>query len=80
VSACFDRQRTAPSGTLVVELTIDPRGRVVRANNLTSLGPPAIDACVVAAVRRWSFPAPAGGGVAVVRYPFQFAPVPLAWM
>jgi hypothetical protein len=33
-----------------------------------------VDACVVEAIRRWEFPKPDGGGVAIVTYPFQLAP------
>lgn len=34
------------------------------------LGNVRTEQCIVAAVRRWSFPAPDGGGVVIVTYPF----------
>jgi hypothetical protein len=33
-----------------------------------------VEACVVNAVKRWDFPAPDRGGLAMVSYPFTFAP------
>jgi hypothetical protein len=29
---------------------------------------------VVNAIKRWEFPAPTGGGLAIVSYPFTFSP------
>jgi hypothetical protein len=42
------------------------------------VGPPSTwkssgaESCVVQAVRRWEFPKPAGGGIVIVSYPFNF--------
>jgi hypothetical protein len=36
----------------------------------SSLRNEAVESCIVRAVRRWTFPAPDGGGVVVVNYPF----------
>jgi hypothetical protein len=31
-----------------------------------------VESCVVSAVKRWDFPKPTGGGIAIVSYPFNF--------
>jgi hypothetical protein len=31
-----------------------------------------VEKCVVDAVKRWEFPKPTGGGIAIVSYPFNF--------
>jgi hypothetical protein len=38
----------------------------------SDLHQPGVEQCISAAVRRWSFPAPDGGGYVTVRYPFVF--------
>lgn len=38
----------------------------------TTLSNVRIERCIAAAIRRWTFPAPADGGEVVVRYPFVF--------
>lgn len=62
-------------GKITIEFTIDARGRVPRstvADNTARDEPLA--ACIAASVRRWSFPAPEGGGEVTVRHPFTLAP------
>ncbi len=78
VRYCYDHALAAHpslSGRLVVQFTIAPTGRVLAALLATStLGNVAVESCVVAAVRRWEFPAPQAGGLASVTYPFQLSP------
>jgi hypothetical protein len=38
----------------------------------STLNAVAVESCVVNAVKRWDFPKPAGGGLVIVSYPFQF--------
>ncbi len=44
---------------------------VVQSSTLREL---SVEACVVNAVKRWEFPAPDHGGLAMVSYPFTFSP------
>jgi TonB family protein len=78
VRYCYDQGLTRKpglQGRLVVHFTIAPTGRVlVAVPQSSTLGMPSVDQCVVAAVQRWQFPQPAGGGLAMVSYPFLFSP------
>ena len=78
VRFCYDQALAAhPSlaGRVVVQFTIAPTGRVLASLlQSTSLGSPAVEACVVVAVRRWEFPQPEGGGLVSVSYPFLLSP------
>ena len=70
---CYERELQAqPSlaGRIIVGFTIGPNGQVLTSSMASStLGNPAVEGCVVQAVRRWRFPAPRGGGIVVVSYP-----------
>jgi len=35
------------------------------------MGNSTVESCIAQSVRRWSFPAPDGGGIVVVNYPFM---------
>ncbi|HXU60585.1 MAG TPA: AgmX/PglI C-terminal domain-containing protein [Polyangia bacterium] len=78
VRYCYDQALAAhPSlaGRVVVQFTIAPTGRVLASLvQSTTLGSPAVEACVVGAVRRWEFPQPEGGGLVSVSYPFLLSP------
>ncbi len=78
VRYCYEQALvTHPSlgGRLVVQFTIAPTGRVLASLLQSStVGSPAVDACVVQAVKRWEFPQPEGGGLVMVSYPFQLTP------
>lgn len=78
VRYCYDKALAAhPSlaGRVVVQFTIAPTGRVLVALlQSTTLGAPAVESCMVEAVRRWEFPQPQGGGLVSVSYPFQLSP------
>ncbi|PIE18685.1 MAG: hypothetical protein CSA65_04215 [Proteobacteria bacterium] len=76
VRFCYQRElQNSPKlgGRLIVQFTIGGKGQVllsrVQASTLSSA---PVETCVVKAVRRWSFPKPAGGGIVVVSYPFSF--------
>jgi TonB family protein len=77
VRFCYEQgltKKPALEGRLVVHFTIAPTGRVlVAVPQSSTLGLASVDECVVQAVRRWQFPQPAGGGLAMVSYPFQLS-------
>jgi len=64
------------AGRLSLRFVIDASGRVVTAapDPGSTLRDAAFDLCMTAAVRRWVFPAPGGGGVVSIVYPFVFQP------
>jgi len=62
------------AGRVAVGFLIAPSGVVQQATLQESTLPArAVAECVVQAVRRWSFPAPEGGGYVRVVYPFSFS-------
>jgi len=78
VKYCYQQalgRRPTLEGRLVTQFTIAPTGQVLAAVVQSStLREVSVEACVVNAVKRWSFPAPDRGGLAMVSYPFTFAP------
>ncbi len=81
VKDCYERElNKVPDlfGEVWVEFTIAASGEVFDANVLeksTTRHAP-VEACTAAAVRRWRFPKPVGGGVVIVTYPFVLVPLP----
>ena len=78
VHRCYE-QRLAANPTLAGRVTlrfvIAPTGAVAAAAVAAStLADATVGECIAAAMRRWLFPAPPGGGVVTVNYPFQFTP------
>lgn len=88
VRACFEAglssaralQPDAPDigGRLVIEFTIDARGRAGALTIVSDeLGEPAGQAqvapCLLAALARWQFPRPRDGAPMTLRYPFVFS-------
>jgi len=60
------------SGRVIVRFLIGPTGAVQGSAVAASSYPVASGAqCIASAVRRWQFPAPGGGGVVSVNYPFN---------
>jgi TonB family protein len=78
VKYCYERELVrlpALAGRVVTEFAILPTGRVATALLASStVGNLAVESCVLAAVRRWEFPAPVGGGAVMVTYPFVLTP------
>jgi Ca-activated chloride channel family protein len=75
VRRCYEMALTRTlrlEGRLAVRFTVGPTGAVVADELTAPLGDAAFQQCVLEAVRRWVFPAPAGGGVVTVTYPFNF--------
>jgi TonB family protein len=78
VKYCYDQALTRNpklDGRMVAQFTISPTGRVLASVVQSStLGSPTVEMCVANAIKRWEFPAPERGGLAIVSYPFSFAP------
>lgn len=74
--------RWTRAGRVTVRFIIVGDGTVAMAEvveSSTTLGDPTTERCVSHAVRRLVFPAPDGGGIVIVTYPFAFdtdPPVP----
>jgi TonB family protein len=67
------RSRPDLHGRVQVMFMISGSGSVQSASVADSdLRQPGVERCIAEAVRRWSFPAPEGGGYVSVRYPFVF--------
>ena len=74
---CYERElATNPSlaGRVEVRLVIGPTGAVTTATVEGSGMPPPMLSCIETAARSITFPAPDGGGVVAVTYPFVFQP------
>jgi hypothetical protein len=76
VAACYEHETAAHpghEGKMNVHFLIGPSGDVEHtalASNETGLV--NLPCCVLDALKTWVFPAPEGGGVAIVTYPFVF--------
>mgnify|MGYP002632666945 CR=1 FL=1 len=65
----------ALAGRLEIKFVIDADGAVSRAEvKLSTLGNEVVEQCILSRILRMRFPAPAGGGIVVVSYPFVFQP------
>jgi TonB family protein len=74
VRFCYESRLAAEpalEGRVTVQLTIGPDGAVT-SSRVTgdTTGSADLGACIAAAVSRWTFPAPEGGGIVIVNYPF----------
>jgi len=78
VKYCYDQalvRQPKLEGRLVAQFTIAGNGQVIASVRQSStLAAPAVEMCVITAIKRWEFPAPTGGGLAMVTYPFTFSP------
>ena len=78
VKYCYETElfrSPALEGRLAVQFTIGNEGRVISSVLQSStMDNVRVENCVVQAVRHWEFPRPAGGGIALVSYPFTFIP------
>jgi TonB family protein len=78
VKYCYDQalaRQPKLEGRVVAKFTISGTGQVLASFiQSTTLGSPAVELCVANAIKRWEFPAPRGGGFAMVSYPFTFSP------
>ncbi len=74
---CYEQElNTRPDlqGRVSIKFIISPTGAVqTAAVDNSDLGNAKVEQCMAQAVRRWTFPAPEGGGIVVVSYPFVLA-------
>jgi len=77
VRFCYEQQLSRNptlEGRVDVSFIISPTGSVQSAMvRNTTLNDARVESCVTQAVRRWHFPAPDGGGIVAVNYPFVFS-------
>jgi hypothetical protein len=75
---CYQRELTkspALAGKIVIKFVIAKDGTVSSATTKSSsMGSPAVENCINQRFMRFQFPAPKGGGIVFVTYPFIFAP------
>jgi hypothetical protein len=76
VQACFERalaKNPQLEGKMVLEIVIGATGAVTRVTEVEEQFPDQqVVTCVSKEVERLKFPAPEGGGIVTVRYPFVF--------
>jgi TonB family protein len=75
---CYEKELNRKrdlNGKVAVKFTIAGNGSVIAASvEESSMNDSAVENCIVGKIRRWVFPAPKGGGIVVVKYPFIFKP------
>lgn len=72
---CYEQELAANpllTGTVTVRFTVSGAGNVTQASGSGLL--PSVDACVARVIAAIQFPAPKGGGMVTVNYPFIFRP------
>ena len=76
VKYCYDKElvrKAGLEGRISIQFVISSQGQVVSsALQSSTMGNLSVEKCVVDAVKRWEFPKPTGGGIAIVAYPFNF--------
>ena len=76
VKYCYEKRLTKNptlEGKVTLRFTIDAKGKVSATEIVgDTLADPEVGKCVAKTAKTWEFPAPRGGGVAVVSYPFVF--------
>jgi len=74
--ACYEKELNKTKGLhgrIVVNWIISPQGSVSTAFiKESTLNNKTLENCVVSSIKFWRFPAPSGGGMAKVEYPFLF--------
>jgi TonB family protein len=75
VAHCHEQglaQNPTLEGRVVVRFIIGGNGSVMGSQVAESnVAVPSVGTCIANAVRRWQFPAPEGGGIVTVNYPFN---------
>ena len=73
---CYERELIRSPGLfgkVGTEFTITAKGTVSSAKiRQSTLKNDAVERCMTAKIRTWTFPEPKGGGIVIVRYPFVF--------
>lgn len=75
---CYEKQLNRKrdlNGKIMVKFTISGNGSVIQSSIVSStMNDKGVENCLSGKIRRWVFPAPKGGGIVVVKYPFIFKP------
>ena len=75
---CYEQELTRKptlGGRVVVNFAIAGTGQVLTSVLQSStMANASVENCTVQAVKRWQFPAPEGGGLVTVTYPFVLSP------
>ena len=66
-------ERGSPGRSRSSSRSATPGGVAAASTANSSLGNSAVERCINEKVRRWVFPAPKGGGIVLVNYPFHFS-------
>lgn len=73
---CYERElQRSPelAGKVVMKWVINGQGRVTQAQVAeTQLRNSNVEGCLAARIKTWTFPAPHGGGIVIINYPFVF--------
>ena len=73
---CYEKQLNTKrdlNGKITVKFTIAGNGSVIAAAVAdTTMNDRKVEGCLVTKIKRWVFPAPKGGGIVIVKYPFVF--------
>jgi hypothetical protein len=76
VKYCYDQElvrTTGLEGRISIQFIIATTGQVINSFvQSTTMNNARVESCVAGAVKRWDFPKPTGGGIAIVSYPFNF--------
>jgi hypothetical protein len=76
VKFCYEKElatKTGLGGRVSLQFIISGNGQVISSFvQSTTMNNIRVESCVAGAVKRWSFPKPDGGGIAIVSYPFNF--------
>lgn len=75
---CYQRRLQAQpelGGKIIVKFVVAADGSVSSSSvKKSSMGDAEVESCILGRFRRMTFPAPRGGGMAIVSYPFLFSP------
>ncbi|MBW2278155.1 MAG: TonB family protein, partial [Deltaproteobacteria bacterium] len=78
VKYCYEKElqkNQRIGGRVVIKFIISPTGAVLQSKLHSSTVKNApVEQCITRAARRWTFPAPEGGGIVIVTYPFVLTP------
>jgi len=73
---CYEKelnQKRDLAGKIKVQFVISGQGKVIAASvSESTMKNATVEGCLVRKVKRWRFPAPKGGGLVNVNYPFLF--------
>ena len=76
IKGCYEKElvkKKGLQGKITLKWTIDATGGVPNAFvTETTMNNSSVENCLVNSITHWRFPAPKGGGIVIVSYPFVF--------